>query len=99
MNKDLYKKYVALNKKLSELEDERAALRAAIIDGLKKDKTQKVETKYGKFTIAYRTSWIYSEAVKKLKEKVKIAEVKEQQSGIAEEQKTEYLVYTEPKSE
>lgn len=97
MKKDLYKKYVALNKKLSDLEDERTALRTAIIDGLKKEKTQKVETKYGKFTIAYRTTWSYSDAVKKLKEKVKLAEVKEQQSGIAEEQKTEYLVYTEVK--
>lgn len=76
------------------IELERTELRTKIVDMLKKESVEKAVTDFGTFTVGKRTVWAYTQAVKTLEEKVKLAKVKEQQKGLATEGTTEYLVYT-----
>lgn len=58
---------------------------------------EKVQTEYGSFTVASRKSYTYTDAVKKLEEKVKLAKVKEEQTGTATKKITQYIVYSNKK--
>lgn len=89
-----FKKYAEVMNRIKGLETMRDQLKEEIITGLHKQKLQKVESDYGKFTISARRSYAYTEAVKKLEEKVKLAKVKEEEQGVAQEKVTEYLTYT-----
>ena len=61
---------------------------------MQKEKLFKINSDYGLFTIASRTSWLYTKAVLKLKEELKVKEIKEQQSGKAKGEVSEYLRFT-----
>lgn len=90
---DILKRYAKLNASLKELEAKKDLLRDEIVKDFKKRKVEKEETAYGNFTIGHRLSWIYSEEIKKLEDKVKIAKDKEQKKGIAESSTTDYLLF------
>ncbi len=94
-------KYLALEAEFKAIEMERTAMRAAIVQEFQKEGIEKFEDpRLGSFTVAHRTTYEFSKAVKALEEKVKIAKTKEQQKGTAKvKSETSYLVYTEPKSE
>lgn len=92
--KETLKKYAEINNRIKGMELMRDQLKEEIIEGLHKQKLQKVESEYGKFTISARRSYAYTEAVKKLEEKVKLAKIKEEEKGLATEKVTEYLTYT-----
>ena len=94
MDTALLKQYAQLNKKIERLEEEKGLLRNSILAELNLNKIEKAETNYGIFTIGHRRSYTYTEVVKKLEEKLKITKVKEEQSGLAKEKVTDYLVYT-----
>lgn len=94
MEPKLLKQYQALREKREGIEAEEALLKAEIVASLKKAGIEKTETNWGTFTIASRTSYKYSEKVKALEEKVKLAKVKEEQKGTATPSVTEYMVYT-----
>jgi hypothetical protein len=94
MEKKLFAQFVKLNEKLHALKEERDILRASIVEEMRKEKVTKQETDYGIFTRAIRKSWLYTGAVDRLKEKVKLAEVREQNKGLAQAVKTEYLRFT-----
>ena len=94
MNKALFKKYATIQQKISLLEEAKQELRSDILLEMQKSKVEKAETDYGIFTHAVRRTWMYTDEVKKLEEKVKIAKVKEEQKGLAKEKKTDYLLYT-----
>lgn len=94
MNKKLFQDYAKLQMHLAKLEAEKTLLKSEILEEMAKSKVDKAETDYGIFTHAIRTSFQYTEAVKKLEEKVKIAKVKEEQKGLAKQKETDYLVYT-----
>lgn len=98
MTSQLFKLYRDLENQFKILEEERSLLRLKIVSELIKNKTDKIETEYGKFTIGKRSVWEYTEAVKKAEEKVKLMRVKEQQKKLAKESITEYLIYTFKKS-
>lgn len=72
------------------LEAKRALVREQLLNLMVKGNI----TKLGGYTVGRRTLWNYTDSVKKLEEKVKLAKVKEQQKGLAEEGTTEYLVFT-----
>ena len=93
MKKEL-KTYAELQLEIKDLEMRRDALKEVIIDALHKEKLDKVESDYGKFTISHRTSYTYTEKVKALEQKVKLAKVKEEETGDAEPKTTEYLTFT-----
>ncbi len=73
-----------------EFETRRIDVRARVLAMLAKEGVDRA----GGYTVSRRSAWIYTDAVKALEEKVKLAKVKEQQKGLAEEGTTEYLVFT-----
>lgn len=99
MDKKVLKEYQNLEKKAEEIEKQRSELRAQIVEELQKEKVKKMESEYGTFTVASRVTYTYSEAIKKLNEKVKLAKVKEERKGIAKPTKTNYLVYSNGKKD
>lgn len=99
MDKKLFAKYVELDNQLKAIEEEKELLRDMIVLELKNAKIEKASTDYGVFTRAKRQSWEYTAKVAGLEEKVKIAKVKEQQSGKAKMVENEYLRFTPLKIE
>ena len=97
MKKQLFIQYSALAEQLKTLEKVKDDLRSQIIADMAGDAIEKAETEYGIFTVASRAVFKYTEAVKKLEEKVKLAKIKEEQKGIAERSETKYLVYSKIK--
>lgn len=89
--------YAALETRFRALEAERETMREEIVTMLHRAKIDKLETEVGSFTVGRRVSWTYTEAVKKIEERLKIARTKEQQKGLAESSETEYLLFKEPK--
>lgn len=90
---DNLKKYATLRAKIEVLQNEESELKAQILEDLQKQKLDKVVSDYGKFTVASRKSYKYSQKVIDLEEKVKIAKDKEVLKGIAKESITNYLVF------
>lgn len=97
MQKELLGSYAILREKMKLLEREEGELRIKILENLKENNLEKVDSGFGSFTIAKRLSWKYSEKVKALEEKIKISKDKEQKKGIAESSETEYLLFKEIK--
>lgn len=91
------KEYAKLQAQIKELEGKRDTIKLEIIDGFHKEGIDKVESDYGRFTIANRTSYTYSEKVKALETKVKLQKIKEEETGVAEARNTEYLVFAPKK--
>lgn len=98
MDSNLLAEYRALRQKREDLEFQEGVLKEQIVAALHKEGTTKVENDNGTFTIASRTSYKYSDKVKALEEKVKLAKVKEEQKGTATPSVTTFLVYTAPKT-
>lgn len=94
MNTKLFEQYEVTEAKYKVLEAERKELKEQIMLELKKAKVEKVESEFGKFTIASRPVYTYSDKIIALLEKVKIAKVKEEQKGIAVNTPTEYILFT-----
>jgi len=94
MNSTLLKQYAATEIKYKALEAERNELKSQIMEEMKSEKLAKVESKFGKFTIASRPVYTYSDKVAALIDKVKVAKVKEEQKGIAISTPTEYVLFT-----
>lgn len=94
MNQNNLAKYVELEERFKALEQEKQELRAVILDDLRQNNLDKIESEvFGSFTVAHKTSWKYSPAIVKLEEKVKIAKDKEQKKGVAKPVVTDYLLY------
>lgn len=96
-NTKLLEEYVIIEEQFKLIEQKKKDARAAIVADFTKKNIEKVETDFGSFTISSRTVWSYTDAVKKLEEKVKIAKTKEQEKGVADATTTEFLLYTAPK--
>lgn len=94
MNKKLYAEFIKVEAKYKDIESKRDELRREIVDEMVKDGISKEETIYGIFTVAHKTSWTYTDIVGKLHERLKIAQLKEQKTGKAQEHITNYLRFT-----
>lgn len=97
MNKTLSKKYAKLSAQIKALEAEQKLLKLTIMESMEQEGLEKVLTDIGSFTRAHKTSWKYSDAVAKMNEKLKMAQLKEQQKGVAKKSETEYLLFTAKK--
>jgi len=98
MQKELLKKYAALRAKREALEAEEAEMKSLIVEDMQKNSLDKIESEFGMFTVCVKTSYKYTDKVKELEEKVKLAKIKEEEQGKAKASETSYLRYT-PKSE
>lgn len=90
MQVELLKRYSQIRRDRKALEDEEEMLKEKIM-GEMKDKS--METIYGKFTIAEKQNYKYSDKIKALEDKVKIAKINEQETGKAKLRITKYLTY------
>lgn len=98
MTQNLYRDLAMLQGQRKELEAKEAQLKVLIIEGMEAAEETSVTTEYGKATISFKTTYEYSDKVKAMAEKVKVAQVKEQQKGIATPKQTKYLTFTTPKT-
>ena len=99
MKKELFARYAKIEQEFRILEAEKSEVRRLILDDLKKNRLDKVESDYGNFTVGQKTTWVYSPKVLLLQEKLKITQVKEQEKGIAKPNVSEYLLFTRPKDD
>ena len=84
-------KYALLKIEASKLKAQIDELTPVVTEMISEDG---VETELGKFTKYNKTSYIYSNAVKKAKESVKVLEAKEVSEGVAEEKVTQVMSFT-----
>lgn len=100
MNKDpLYIAYAKLNDEIAVLEAKREGIRTKILETLISENIEKDQTSVGTFSIAHKTTWVYSPAVKALDEKLKIKKIQEQKKGIATVARNPYLLFRVPDTE
>lgn len=90
---NIYKEYADVRHELEVLETKRDYLKNEILRDLKRQKVDKVEGEYGKFTVCQKKNWIYSKKLSALEENLKIQKVEEQEKGIAKAEVTEYITY------
>ena len=93
MKNELLKKYSELELAFTKLEEERNTLRNEIVKQFVTHKVEKEETAYGSFSLARRSTYLYTDKIKLLEDRVKIAKHKEVEKGLAKEKVTEYLIY------
>jgi hypothetical protein len=91
---DIYKQLATIQAQRKVLEAQEAEVKLAIMNEMEKHEVESVTNKYGKFTYSARRSWIYSEAVDRMMEKIKLAKLKEEKRGIATPKITNYLTFT-----
>lgn len=91
---NLYKDLATLQAKRKELEAKESLVKLAILEQMEKEGAETITNTYGKFTVSHRTSYTYTDAVAKLAEKVKLAQIKEVEKGIAKPKVTTYLTVT-----
>lgn len=97
MQKELYKEYALLESEYKRLESKREDLRVRILADMLQSDASKVDTDFGSFTVAKRIRFEYSDAVKKLEEKVKITKGREEKKGVAVRKESKYLLYNDKK--
>lgn len=90
---DKYKEYADIELQIKYLEAKKALLKNDIL----KEDFKSVSYEYGKFTKSITKSYKYTDKVKALEEKVKLAKDREQQKGIATVVESPRLTFTPPK--
>lgn len=90
----LFAQFVTLEAEYKDLGTRRDALRQVIVEEMQKNGTDKEENTYGKFTVASKKSYTYTEAVNKKVEALKLAKYKEEKNGKATVSETHYLRFT-----
>lgn len=90
---ELFKRYAELQAEIKEKTELLDAVKEGIVNHMHKAKKENEVTEFGKFTIAKRKNWIYTPAVDKIKEKLDLAKVKEQENGKAQMEITNYLTF------
>lgn len=88
---EFYKRLAELKKQKEQIDEEYDGLRATVASQLSGIYTGPIKNEYGKFVLKPKTSYTYTDKVKKLEEKVDLEKVKEVQQGLAEKKVTEYL--------
>lgn len=87
---------IALEKKSLEIKE--GAIKEALLAEMHKENKEKETFEFGTVSVATRRTYVYSEAIKKLEDKVKIKKDEEVKTGVAEEKVTEYVMFREPKT-
>lgn len=97
MDIELLKDYASLKRQMAALEEQEKVLKVAVMAELEKNKLDKAETEFGRFSLATRKNYSYSGKVEEMEEKVKLAKLKEVEKGVARVNETHYLLFKEPK--
>ena len=94
MTTNLYRDLAKIQAQRKELEAKEAQIKLQIIDGMEASGELQVVTQYGKATLSTKTSYEYSDKIKSMADKLKTAQVKEVQKGLAKPKITKYLTFT-----
>lgn len=78
-----FEQYAILSKQIEELQKEKDALKEEILKEMTSRGEEKVDTVFGKFSIAKLKKWEYPEYVKSLEEAYKVEMAKAQETGEA----------------
>lgn len=90
---DKLQKYQLLYAKISALKSELESLGQEILGDLKNTNSKRLSTSYGLFVVREYRRWTYSELIKQAEEKLKAKKRKEEESGRAECEVIESLMY------
>lgn len=93
MNKELFESYSKLNREIELLEEKKEKLKIDIIEEMEKEEVDKINAEYGTFFFSIRKSWKYSDAVKKLADKLSEKKKEEEQTGTAEATESKSLTF------
>lgn len=93
MQNNIYKEYADIKFQTKALELREAELKKAILNDLKSQKLNKVESEFGNFTVASKNKYTYSKKIQKLEEDLKIKKNEEVEKGNAKVEVTEYIMY------
>lgn len=88
---------IDVHERLALLQEEEKVAKEMVLKEMQKEHLDKVKTDRATISIARRPYYTYTDAVKKLEDKVKLKKIEEQEKGIAEEKLTEYLLIKFPK--
>ncbi len=94
---DLYKEYAVLKAEQHLLEDKISEVNKKIVEDMASRETSESDTVWGKFTIATKKRYEYSDKVADLEERVKLAKLDEQERGKAKVVESNYLVFSPKK--
>lgn len=83
MNADTYALYASLDAQIRNLEEQKDILKAEIINEMTTQGVSTATNTVGKFTISQLKSWVYTDAVEKLADKLKATKAKEESTGDA----------------
>lgn len=92
---DVFKRYAEIQQLSKSLEKEAQELKDHIIGFMNETDTQLVENEFGKFKIAERAVYKYSDAVKAEELKLKDLKKQEEENGSAQASTTRYLTFKE----
>lgn len=85
--------YHALTQQIAELEAKKEALKLQIMDEMRNEGLEAVQTDFGRFTLYNVVKYTFSDDVKKAEEKVKRMKEKEKDEGTALIEETPTLRY------
>lgn len=84
---------IALQKKT--LTNEEDVIKQSLLEEMSREQVEKLQLEYGTISKGTRTTYTFTDAIKKLKDKVKIKEQDEIKQGLATAKTTDYLTFRE----
>lgn len=94
MNTGIYAQLAVIQAKRKRLEERENALKAEILQDMAEGDQTSIVNTYGKYTMAFRQTYKYSDKITSMVEKVKLAKLKEEKNGTAVMNQKGYLVFT-----
>lgn len=92
-------RYAELSIQIKDLEAQRSALKPEIVEEFTSQGVEKLESDYGTFSVIRTSTWKYSKKTQKQAEELKIAQVREQEKGIAKATVNESIRFQAKKEE
>ena len=96
VNIELLETYARIKRQIKALETEDEMVKGMVMEHMKEIGQEKITTEYGYFDRQSRKNYKYSEAVKKLEDRIKKTKNKEIEDGIAECSETHFLTFRLP---
>lgn len=93
----IFEEYASVEAQIAALTLKKEQLRPHILDAMKEQKVDKIETAVGKFSRGVRKVWTYTEKVEELNDALKARKALEESTGEAELEEVDQLRFTKVK--
>ena len=87
---------IVSEKKLLEIKE--GAIKEALLSEMHLENKDKETFEFGTVSVTTRRTYIYSEVIKKMEDKIKIKKDEEVKTGVAEEKVSEFISFREAKT-